>query len=713
MILQMEAVECGAASLSMILAYYGKWVPLEQVRMDCGVSRDGSNAKNILSAAKGYGLEASAYKVEPEELNDMTPCILHWDFKHFVVLRGIKNGKAYLNDPGIGAVKVPMDEFSRLFTGIAIEFEKTDKFVKGGRPASMWSYVGSQLKESKEALVLTLVIGLLAAFVSATYPLFTQIFTDYILSKEHPGWTNVVLGLMGGLALFALVQTFLKEKYGKRIAASLALRANSRYLNHVLRLPMEFFSQRSVGDLSQRQTLNEQITNTLVNTCAPLLVNLVMIVIYLFMMLLYSTPLALVGVGVAVLNILILVYSSEFRVNQNRSLQQNSGKYYGATLSCIDNMESIKAAGAENGFFTYWSGLYTHLFNVRQRINRQNAFLAFLPLLLDAVAAALVLVLGAKYILAGSLTIGMLLAFQGYMSSFMQPVNETITGSQKLIEMRSQMERIEDVMQYKEDKNIGRKATAPAVVGEDSADEVGKLKGELEMRHITFGYSPFAPPLIEDFDLHLAPGKTVAFVGSSGCGKSTLAKLISGLYRPWEGEILFDGVPMDQISKEVFTNSVAVIDQNVVLFDDTVAQNVKMWDTSIEDFTMLLACNDAQIRKEIMARPEGFDTLLVKGGGNFSGGQRQRIEIATALAREPSILIMDEATSALDPSTEEHLMKSIHDSGTTLVIIAHRLSTIRDADEIIVLHKGKVCQRGVHEDLMAQEGLYRRLMQNA
>jgi len=708
MILQMEAVECGAASLAMILAYHGKWLPLERVRIDCGVSRDGSSAAGIIRAAKGYGLEASAYKVEPDLLEDMTPCIIHWDFKHFVVFRGFKHGKAYLNDPGIGPVKVPMEEFNKYFTGVALEFEKTDSFKADGSPVSMKSYIQRQLKEAKEAIILTLLFGIFSAFINVSSPLLTQVFTDNILNGEHTEWLKIVLLLLSALSVFAFIQTYLNKKYSMRIMGNLALHANSRFLNHVLRLPMEFFGQRSAGDLSQRQTLNRDITSTLVNTTVPLAVNVGLVIIYLILMMLYSAKLAIVGILTAMLNVSVLMILAEFRINQNRTLQQNQAKYYGATVSCIDNIESIKAAGAENGFFVYWNGLYTHLFNTKQKINRQNAYLGILPIILNTLSSAVVLVLGAKYILDGELSIGMLLAFQGYLSAFMVPVNNIITNSQTVIAMRSEIERTEDVMRYKEDKIYSYSKENNT----KDTSTTGKLIGDVELKNITFGYNPFSEPLIRDFSMHIKPGGMVAFVGASGCGKSTLAKIISGLYKPWKGEVLFDGKSIKDIDRDEFTNSVAVIDQNVVLFEDSVAQNIKMWDPSIEDFAMILAANDAQIRRDIVSRPTGFDTKILKGGLNFSGGQRQRIEIATALAKEPTVIIMDEATSALDPSTEKMVMKSIRDSGTTLIVIAHRLSTIRDADEIIVLDNGIVQQRGTHESLINTEGIYRTLMQS-
>ena len=419
----------------------------------------------------------------------------------------------------------------------------------------------------------------------------------------------------------------------------------------------------------------------------------------LVLMLSYSIPLTIIGVLAAVINLGLVQYLSKRHINNIRSMEQAEGKYFSATVSCIDNMEGIKAAGAEEGFFEYWSGLWSRKFKMEGNSAAVQMRSDLLPIIVSGLVDTTVLTLGALFILKGEMTVGMLLAFQGFMSSFLSPVNKIVNASQTIVEMRSQMERVEDVMKYPEDHR-------------DSKGDLneGKLDGLLEMKDVTFGYSRLQPPLIEHFNLRIEHGESVALVGTSGCGKSTLAKLISGLYKPWSGEILFDGRPIESISNEELTNSVAVIDQNIVLFDDTVAQNIRMWDESIEEFTVMMACNDAQIRDDIVSRPEGFATKLVKGGKNFSGGQQQRMEIATALSREPSILIMDEATSALDPKTEDEVMKAIRLMGPTQIIVAHRLSTIRDCDEIIVMDQGKILQRGRHEDLIAVEGFYKELM---
>lgn len=701
MVMQMEAVECGAASLAMILAYYGKWLPLEQVREACSVSRDGSSMKNILLAAKTYGLEPSAYKVSAEDLSGMEPAIIHWNFEHFVVFKGMRKGKAYLNDPGIGPVEIPMDEFRRSFTGVAMTFELTDRFQPSGRPTSIFSYIKHNLSGANEAFWLTFIFTLLLAVVTLTLPLLTRVFFDEILSGRNAQWATIFFCLMAVLALFNFIVTLWQQRYSKRIAGQLALRGNINYLRHLLRLPMNFFAMRYVGDLQQRQRLNETITHSLVEVLAPQAINVMLLVLYFILMLSYNYVLTMIGVAAALVNLAVVHHYAGKRLNMVRSTQQSMGKYYSATVSCLENIESIKAAGAEEGFFQYWSGLWSRMFNKQREMRIQQSEMSLLPTLTSNLLTMAVLLVGAWYILQGDLSVGMLMAFQGFMTAFMAPVEKIVNAGQQLLEMRSQIERVDDVMKYPEDRHAD---------GEHS--ETGKLLGELELRDVTFGYNRTQPPLIDHFNLHLQAGESVAFVGCSGCGKSTLAKLISGLYKPWSGEILFDGRPIETISSDELTNSIAVVDQNIVLFDDTLSQNIRMWDQSIEDFAILMACSDAQVHSDIMNRPEGLATKVVRGGKNFSGGQCQRFEIATALAREPMILIMDEATSALDPTTEDLVMKHIRELGITQIVVAHRLSTIRDCDQIVVMDNGHVIQRGNHEQLLQQDGLYRQLMEN-
>lgn len=699
-IMQMEVVECGAASLGMILAYHKKWLPLEQLRKDCGVSRDGCSAKQIILAARNYGMDANAYRLDEEQLQQMTPAIIHWNFNHFLVYKGKKGKYHYLNDPGRGDVTVTQEEFDKAFTGIAIVCTPNEKFERGGSRASILGFVKRRLKNTWAATFFIFVTGLLTALIGITTPLFSQIFMDDILSGKNPHWFKPFMIAFVAVICLNFLTEWLKGIYSRKYNAAMAFDADTHFFWHLLRLPMEFFSQRYVGDLILRQRSNQRIASTLVEQLAPLVIQFALLILYVIFMLRYSVLLTCIALGAMGVNVLLSSYISSLRVNVSRKEEMDLGKYYGVTMSCLDNMETIKAAGAENSFFNHWAGHYANMHNSESRSEEKDLVYSIWPEMLQGLTTNAILIIGAYLIMDSEFTIGMLLAFQGFLSSVMSPVEHLTTTAETVIEMRTQMERVEDVLNYPVDeKNAPRSDVSAA-----------KLGGKVELRNITFGYNKFSPPQIRDFSLTLEPGQSVALVGTSGCGKSTLAKLITGLYRPWVGEILFDGRPIEEINADEFTNSVALIDQNVVMFDDTVAANIKMWDTSIEDFAMVLACKDAQIREDVISRPKGFNTRLVKGGKNFSGGQLQRMEIAAALAREPVVLIMDEATSALDAETEKRIMTSIKMTGATLIIIAHRLSTIRDCDEIIVLDKGVVVERGSHKELVENDGLYKQLV---
>ena len=697
-VVQMETVECGAACLSMILAYYGKWLSLEQLRTDCGVSRDGSNARCIVQAARRHGLDAHGYRADISHLEHMAPAIIHWNYNHFVVFKGFDGGLAYINDPGIGSIAVSMEDFNRSYTGVAITASPTDQFKPQGHQTSILHYVRENIRGVSDAFIFTLIMGILTAFAGMLYPLFSQVFMDDIITGKNEEWTVPFFVGMGALVVFHFLLAFLDNVYGRRFSGSMSLKGNTRFLWHALNLPMEFFAQRYVGDIVQRQSLNETITTTLVRILAPYAINILLLIVYVVVMARYSFLLTLMGLMSVALNIYVVRKESELRNNLSRAMEQTEGKFYGITMSCVDNIESIKAAGAERKFFEFWAGYFA------RRNNQEVAFEArsFSPYVFGHVANALVLILGAALILYGDFSIGMLMAFQGFMAEFMRPAMGLMQGSTTVIELRSQMERIDDVIAY------------PTEKWSDDANEAhgAKMGGMFEMKNVTFGYSPTSEPLIKDFSMKVEPGKSIALVGTSGCGKSTIAKLVAGLYEPWSGDILFDGRKRSEISHEEYVNSVAVIDQNVVLFDDTISENLKMWDHSIEDFTMTMACIDSGIRNDIISRPRGFNTKLVKGGGNFSGGQRQRMEIATALAREPILLVMDEATSALDTVTEREVMQNIRQCGASLIVIAHRLSTVRDCDEIIVMDHGQIAERGTHDELMSRDGIYKKLMTN-
>lgn len=718
-VMQMEATECGAASLAMVLAYFGRWLPLEQVRLDCGVGRDGSNAGNLLKAARTYGLKAQGYRCSLDGVKKMSfPLIVHWNFNHFVVLCGFKKEQAVLCDPGRGRVTVTMKEFDEAFTGIALTFEKSEAFTPGGRPRSILVFVRSRLHSALGPFLFVAAITFLIAVAGMAAPVFSRIFMDEILSGKNAAWLTPFLAALGALFLFQTAVSLLQTVCLLKIRGKLAVSANSGFMWHVLRLPIEFFSQRYAGDIAQRQQSNEGIAETLIAHLAPMALNLAMLFFYFFVMLQYSPLLTVIGLFTAVLNLAVTQYVSGKRINLARAQMRDAGKLASTALSGIEMIETIKASGAENGFFERWSGLNASVNSAEVGFAKLGSTLGILPTLLTGLANMTVILLGAALIMKGRFTVGMLLAFQGFLSAFMSPVDALLTVGQKFQEMRTSMERVEDVMNYPADVEYDEESETETkeADGQDHKEAAKglpsfeKLRGRLELRDITFGYSRLAPPLIRDFSLTLPPGGTVALVGSSGCGKSTLAKLMSGLYQPWGGEIRYDGKLRSEIPRMVFTGSLAVVDQDVILFEDSITENIRIWDKSIEDFEIIMAARDAQIHEDIMSREGGYGVIVRENGKNFSGGQCQRLEIARVLAQDPTIVILDEATSALDARTEFEVIHSIRERGITCVIVAHRLSTIRDCDEIIVLEDGCVVERGTHEELYAKGGAYSRLI---
>lgn len=706
-VMQMEALECGAASLTMILAYYGKWIPLEQVRADCGVSRDGSNAKNVLKAARSYGLTAKGYRYEPEDLkkNGKFPCIIHWNFNHFLVLDGFKGNKAYLNDPAKGSYSVPMSTFDKSFTGICLMFEPSESFEPGGKPKSVLAFAKKRLKGAGTAVAFVVLTTLITSLMGVINPAFSRIFLDRLLTGENPEWFMPFIIALAGMSIVQLIVAWIQTVYSLKINGKLSVVGSTDYMWKVLRMPMEFFSQRMAGDIQQRQSMNASIAQSLVQTFAPLVLETIMMIFYLVVMIRYSLILTLVGIASILINIVVSRIISKKRINITRVQMRDSGKLAGATVAGIEMIETIKASGAENGFFEKWAGYQASVNTQQVKFQKLNQYLGMIPGIVSSLANTAVLILGVYFTINGEFTVGMIMAFQGFLGSFTAPAHTLISAGQTLQEMRTQMERVEDVMEYPTDVNYDHDEI-------DENAEYDKLSGNVELKNVTFGYSRLAEPLIRDFNLTLKTGSRVAFVGTSGCGKSTLSKLISGLYKPWSGEILFDGKPIDKIDRSVFTGSLAVVDQDIILFEDTIANNIKMWDSSIEDFEMIMAARDAQLHEDIMQRDGGYNYRITEGGKDFSGGQRQRMEIARVLAQDPTIIILDEATSALDAKTEYEVVKSIKDRGITCIVVAHRLSTIRDCDEIIVLDNGVVVERGTHEELYAKGGAYTSLVTN-
>lgn len=704
-VMQMEALECGAACLNMILSYYDKWIPLEQVRSDCGVSRDGSSAKNVIKAARNYGLNAQGYKMEPEalKLNGTFPCIIHWEFNHFVVVNGFKGNKVYINDPARGNVVVTMAEFDDAFTGICILFEPSEDFEPSGKPKSMFSFAKKRLVGCSVAIAFVFLTTLIISFLNVINPVFSRIFLDKLLVENNKEWYGFFFIAFVFAIAVQIIVGYIQAIYSVKINGKMAIVGNTSYMWKVLNLPMEFFSQRLAGDIKQRQESNAMISEIFVNTFAPLFINFAMLVFYLVVMFRYSILLSAIGIFSVLLNLYLARVISSKRVNITRVMMRDEGKLYGTMVSGIEMIETIKASGAENGFFEKWAGYQASVNTQNVSFQKINNFIGRIPEFINQITSDVILILGVFLCMSGKFSVGMIMAFQGFLTSFMGPVNTLINAGQQIQEMRTEMERVDDVMEYPEDKNI-------TAMNSVEATDYQKLSGSIEIKNVTFGYSKLADPIIKDLSLSIKPGQKIAFVGSSGCGKSTISKLISGLYQPWSGEILYDGKSITEIDRSVFTSSLAVVDQDIILFEDTIAENIRMWDASIEDFEVIMAARDAMMHSDIMDRDGGYEYKLIEGGMNLSGGQRQRLEMARVLAQDPTILIMDEATSALDAKTEYEVVKAIKDRGITCIVVAHRLSTIRDCDEIIVLKDGVITERGTHDELYALGGYYKELV---
>ena len=705
-VLQMETTECAAACLAMILAYHGKWVPLDELRVRCGVSRDGANAANLLRTAREYGLIAKGFRCARERLYDIPfPMILFWEFSHFVVLEGIRGGRFYVNDPEDGPRSIKAQEFEESYAGVCFGFRQGPEFRRGGSRPRILRGLRARFGHAGGSLAFTALATLALLVPGLAVPTMIKVFVDDVLIRRNGDWVN---GLLIGLALAAMLQgalVWLQRVFLSRMEGKLAIVTTTRFFWHVATLPMTFFSQRYAGDLAGRVASNITVAQLLSGELAVNAVNVLAMVFYAAVMLAYDVPLTLVVVAIVVINLVALRLAARARDDANRRLLKEQGRIDGTSVNGIQMIETLKANGREGDFFARWSGIHANALGAGQRLGTVNTLSQAVPPLLSLLSVAVILGVGGLRVLDGVLTIGGLVAFQSLAQSFALPAEGLVRFGANLQKIRGDMARLDDVLNYEPDERTLRGINAREPEAATPAP-----RGFVDLDSVTFGYNPKEPPLIEDFTLSIRPGQRVALVGSSGSGKSTIARLICGLLTPWSGSVRIDGQDLSDIPPARLAEAVSHVDQEFTLFEAGVRDNVALWDPTVAEHDVIRALRDAAIHDVIASRPRKYETVVEEGGRNFSGGQRQRLEIARALVRNPAILVLDEATAALDPLTELQIDDHLRRRGCTCLIVAHRLSTIRDADEIVVLDRGSIVQRGTHEDLIVEEGLYRALM---
>ena len=705
---QMEVSECGAASLSMILQYYGKYVALEQMRIETGVSRNGCNAKNLCIAAEKMGLEYAASKRPLDKMlfKSQTPCIIHWNYSHFVVFEGTQFGKYVLNDPQRGRVRLTKEELEEGYSGTVLEFKPGENFKKDGKKKSLWGFMKSRLEGQKATLWALFLMQLALIVPGILNPVFDQVFLDTILVKNVHTWLKWLLLMMILTAIYDAYFTYINSRITLLLRTKMSLISSDKMIAHLLRLPMDFFEQRFAGDIVNRVQNNVAVSNFLAGKLVGTLISLITATVYFVIMLFYSPVLSIVGLLFSIISIVIAIITSRKIRFTTMKFSMDSGKLYGALYNGLSASSSLKAVGAENEYTGRMLGYYAEVSNNDQKLGRMQTALGVIPDMLKTINSVVLLVWGSYYVVDGQLSIGMLMAFTGFLGSFSAPFGDVVGFVRSIQQVRIDMLRVEDIMNYREEDNY--------IADKDESLLGKKLAGEIDLENISFAYGKLDKPFIKNFNFHLDSGKTVALVGPSGCGKSTISKMLSCLYRPWTGDILLDGIELDKIPQEVISSSISVVTQTISLFDGTIYDNIAGWNSVLSEEDIIQAAKDACLHDEITMKQGAYDFKLTENGANLSGGQRQRVEIAKALAINPTILIMDEATSALDTATEKQILDNIKRRHCTCVIVAQRLSTIRDCDEIIVLDHGVIKERGTHEELMSlPNGMYHNLIKEA
>jgi len=707
--IQIEPLECGSVALGIVLAHYGRWVSLEELRAACGVSRNGSQAANLLQAARSYGLVAQAFKAEPHQLSRLfPPLVLHWNFSHFVVFEGFtRKGRARINDPAMGRRTISAAELDESMTGVVLSFRPGPGFKRRGHRPSLFRTLCQRLQEASSGLAYVSFLSLALLVPGLLMPALSKLFIDHILVAHRLNWVYPLLGVMFLLLLMAVVLTWVKQNFLLRFETGMAIESTGGFMWHLLRLPADFFNHRFAGDISSRVALNDRLAKLLSGEVASNVFSILAVIFFAIVMSQHDFILTAVSILAAAMSLALLYWTSRRRAESNIRLLREEAQLNSTGLWGLEIIESLKATASEGDMFARWAGQQANVVTLRQQLEIANQPLEMLPTLVTALNAALILGLGGLRVIQGHLTIGGLVAFQILAAGFMAPINRLVFLGQRLQLAEGEVGLLDDVLR-------ARPLMLPYSPEANEKDMtcLPRLSGRLDMTDVTFGYSPLDRPALRAINLSLQPGAWLAVVGKTGSGKSTLASLVSGLYEPWSGAVSYDGRLRSSIAREVWVKSVAVVSQDIFVFEGSVWDNITLWNPSISTDHVIGAARDACILSEIQARPNSFDELIAEEGLNWSAGQLQRFEIARALAGDPTLLVLDEATANLDARTEAQIVHNLRVRGCACLIIAHRLSTIRDADEIVVMDDGEIVERGTHYELMQAGGRYVDLVVN-
>ncbi|MEA1672865.1 cysteine peptidase family C39 domain-containing protein [Nitrospirillum sp. BR 11163] len=704
---QMERAECGAACLGAILGHHGRWVALEQLRLDCGVSRDGSRASNILKAARHHGLKADGYNVDARRARGTaTPFIAFWKQSHFLVVEGFSGAKVHVNDPAIGRRALGRREFEESFSGVVLTFKPGPDFRPGGVRPSLMAGVRRRFRQSRQAILFIALVSLAMALPALLAPNFSKLFVDYYLVKRYEDWLVPLLGALVATALLQGGLTWLQQTYLLRLETRISVTSTSAVIRRLVSLPIAFFNQRSPSELAVRGTQTEGLAMLLASGLGASILALPSLLLFAGLMTYYDAGLGLLALSFAALDFAVLGALARTLAERNQAVMIQQTKITAAAAGGLRMIADYKANGGENLLFTRITGLKARQESLNAAFAPPRYLLQSIPVGMNGLAMAALLTLGGLKVMAGDVSVGVLVAFQALLGAFMGPVSQLVGQGQQLQTAQAYITQIDDTM---------RQPVSPefADARQTRGVEAAPLSGAVRLRGVSFGYSRLEPPLIHDVDLAIAPGEWVAVVGRSGSGKSTLARLVAGMEFPWSGEVLLDDRPLPTLPRTVLRNSVAVVDQAIVIFEGTVRDNIALWDPTLTDETIIDAARLIGVHDRIVGRPGGYHARLSEDGANLSGGEKALIDLARAVATRPSILVLDEATAALDAVTEDQVMLNLRALGCTGLIIAHRLSAVRDADRIVVMEEGRIADIGTHAELLARSPHYQSLVGQA